>query len=52
MLLAVGWENQCLSIAFKTLISRYKTPAEFCTAFNTVRVLDQWDVLEPSRKSF
>jgi len=52
MLLAVGWENQCLFIAFKTTISRYKTPAEICTSFNTFNVLDQWHVLEPARKSF
>jgi hypothetical protein len=52
MLLVVGWENLFLFIAFKTMISRYKTPAEFFTSFNTVNVLDQWDILEPARKSF
>lgn len=52
MLLAVGRENHCLFIAFKTVISRYKTPADFCTSFSTISVLDQWHVLEPARNSF
>jgi hypothetical protein len=26
-------------------------PVEFCTFFNAVCILDQWDVLEPARKS-
>jgi hypothetical protein len=46
MLLAVG--KITVSSLHLRLMSRYETPAEFCT----VSVLDQWDVLEPAIKSF
>jgi hypothetical protein len=49
-MLLVG-KNQYHFIAFKTMISRYKMPVEFCTFFSAVCILDKWDVLEPARKS-